>query len=134
MRLLTSALFLGLSFSAFAQLSVSEQTALVENIAKNDRRNMWRGGGTDVSSLVSRPTKIQIDELIRDNKDLEYPINKDQIATVYSCHYRPATCVVYIIDLFGAIYGGSGWSRRWVFLHPTTRKYRSSLTTVDSQA
>jgi hypothetical protein len=133
MKLLSSVLMLGLSLSAFAQLSVREQTALVEGIAKNERREMWRLGMTNVSSLVTRPTKTQIDELIRDNGTMSDLLNRDEIASIYSCHHRPATCVVFTIDLGGEMYGGAGATRHCVLLSPATGRYRSIVKEVYSE-
>ncbi len=133
MKLISCVLMLGFSFSAFAQLSVSEQTALVEGIAKNDRRKMWQQGMTSVTSLVSRASKRELDEIIRVNKDNAQPLSKDEIGSIYSCHNRPAACVVYVIHYAGEMYGDWGTTRRWVLLSPTTGKYRSLFKEVYSE-
>ena len=126
-RFITFALVLGFSTQAFAQLTASEQLAIVEGIAKNDRREMWQGGYVEVSSQVEKPTKSQIDEFIRGNSELANPLASDEIASIYRCFHTPKRCQVYTIDIYGEMYGGSGSSRRWVLLNPVTGKYESIL-------
>ncbi len=131
MRLyLILALCLGFCAPVYAQLSSNEQLNLVEDIAKNDRREMWRGGFEEVSSQVERPTKNEIDEAIKLSPMDAEPLATDEIAAIYSCYNAPARCVVYTIYLYSEMYGGSGTSRRWVFLDPATGAYESILQSV----
>jgi hypothetical protein len=130
MKQLMIALCLMFSFGAFAQLTTLEQDKIVEGVAKNDRREMWRMGMSDVSSHVEKPTKLMIDEFVAGNEQIESPLNRDDIAAIYRCLHTPKYCVVYTIDLYGEMYGGSGHSRRWVLLNPVTGKHRSFLHAV----
>lgn len=128
--LLTIAFVLGFSNHALAQLNEQEQLALVEKVAKDDRREMWSSGYEEVSSQVEKPTKLQIDEFIAGNKDLANPLDTDEIASIYSCFHTPSECQVYTIDLYSEMYGGSGSSRRWVLLNPESGKYETILHSV----
>lgn len=130
MKFIALSFLLLVSANSFAQLSDSSQLSIVEGIAKNDRRDMWRMGMTDVSSSVLKPTKSQIDEIMKRNNEIANPLNRDEVSSVYKCYHSPARCVVYIIDLYGEMYGGSGSSRRWVLLNPHTGKYSSLLHEV----
>ena len=127
---ITLALAIGFTFQAFAQINESQQLAIVESIAKNDRREMWQGGYREVSSQVEKPTKIQIDEFIRGNREIETPLSSDEIASIYRCFNTPKRCQVYAIDLYSEMYGGSGSSRRWVLLNSVNGTYKSILHSV----
>ncbi len=121
---------MGFATPAFANLDDQAQRALIEKIAKDDRRKMWRGGYREVSSQVEKPTKVQLDEFIARNKDLANPLNEDEVASIYRCFNIPSECQVYAIDLYSEIYGGSGQSRRWVLLNPKSGEYETILHSV----
>lgn len=129
---LISAILL-LSGSAFGAFSESAQKEIVENIAKRDRRQAWQGGFTNVESQVDKPSKADIDEFMKGNKEIEEPLERNQISSIYACFHRPQVCQVYTIDIYSNAYGGSGTSRRWVLLDPRSGRYRSFLHGVYSE-
>lgn len=133
MKLIALSFLLLISATSFARLPDSDQLLIVENIAKNDRKGMWRMGMTNVSSQIQKPTKTQIDEIIRFNNELTYPLSRDEVSSIYKCFHTPADCVVFTIDLYGEMYGAPGSSRRWVLLNPESGKYRSILHEVYSE-
>lgn len=124
------AIVLGFSNHAIAQLTDLEQIAMVEKIAKDDRREMWIGGYEEVSSQVEKPTKTKVDEFIAGNKDLANPLAADEITSIYRCFDTPNECQVFTIDLYSEMYGGYGTSRRWVLLNPVSGRYETILHSV----
>ena len=124
MKLTTLALIsLLISLSAYAQLDATEQLNIVEGIAKTERRNLWRAGYRDVDSGVSRVSLEELNQIIKENPDIEEPLDRSQIAALYSCYHR-ANCSLFLIDVGASMYGGSGHHRLWVLLNPETGKYR----------
>ncbi|MCE3011549.1 MAG: hypothetical protein LW878_00640 [Proteobacteria bacterium] len=123
MKLLLLALSLLISAQALAQMSAEEQISKVEEIAKTERRNMWRESYREVSSSVSLVTLNELNEMIRDNSNINEPLDRTQISALYSCYHR-ANCSLYLIDVNGEIYGARGYHRLWVMLNTMTGKYR----------
>jgi hypothetical protein len=123
MKSIFLALSLLISTQVLAQMSEAEQRAQVEEIAKTERRNMWRESYREVSSSVSLVTLNELNEMIRDNSSINEPLDRTQISALYSCYHR-ANCSLYLIDVSGEIYGASGHHRLWVMLNTLTGKYR----------
>ena len=108
---------------AMAFISESEELAIVENIAKTERRNMWQNGYEDVDSGVSKPEKSQLDEIIKMNREFENPLSKQEISSLYQC-FHIQSCALFLIDVSASMYGGYGNHYLWVLLSTQTGKYR----------
>ena len=109
------------SMASFAQtqLSLEKQTAFVEKIAKDARRDYWRSGHKYVGTTVEAVSKEGLDDYIQDNHLMEEPLNKTQISGLYKCHYSKK-CSLFLIHLSASYMGGDGSERIWVLLNPFT--------------
>lgn len=114
------------STNLFAQdhLSPEEQTVIVEQIAKFERRQLWVTGHEDVESYTEKITKDDLDNAVKENALAEEPLERTQISSLYQCYHSPKSCRLFVIYLSGSMYGGYGNSRVWVLLNPFTAKYQ----------
>jgi hypothetical protein len=118
MKLITFlALFISLASFAQTKLTMEEQTALVEKIAKAERRFLWGTGHDYVGSTVQPVTKDSLDAYIKDNHLMEEPLDKSQIASLYKCN-NSKNCNLFLIHVSASYMGGDGSSRVWVMLNP----------------
>ena len=123
MKSLFLALSLLISTQALAQMSEAEERAQVEEIAKTERRNMWRNGYQGVDSSVEKITKERLDEILLDNSTFENPLSRPEVSSLYRC-YHSSACSLFLIDVVGSMYGGDGNHFLWIMLNPQTGKYR----------
>jgi len=123
MKLLLLALSLLISAQALAQMSAEEQLVKVEDIAKTERRHMWRNGYQGVDSSVEKMTKARLDEILLDNSTFENPLSRPEVSSLYRCFHSTA-CSLFLIDVVGSMYGGDGNHFLWILLNPETGKYR----------
>lgn len=122
MRFLILATLL-ITTQAHAFITESEELEIVENIAKTERRNMWRNGYQDVESGVFKVEKSALDEAVKMNAEYENPLEKHEISSLYQC-YHIQSCSLYLIDVSASMYGGYGNHYLWIMLSTQTGKYR----------
>lgn len=113
------------SLSSFAQmdLSLSEQSKIVEEVAKSERKYLWQTGHDDVSSFVSKITKSELDVKMKNNPQVESPLNRNEVSRLYVCINRPEKCSLFLIDIGASYMGGSGEINVYVLLNPRTGKF-----------
>lgn len=113
-----------ISTHIFAQtrLGPEAQLSQVEKIAKAERRELWRSGHQEVTSEVLKVTRAGLDEVIRENSEVEEPLDQAQTATLYRCTAAKNSCSLFLINLSAEMMGGYGHSRIWVLLNPVTGK------------
>jgi hypothetical protein len=120
-------LFFLLSFNIFAQsqLTLKQQTEIVENIAKIERRELWISGNREVSSSVTKMSAKAVRLAIKDDYDSVEPLNKLQVEEIYDCQKSSQFCSVYIIDISATKSSGLKKARVWVMLNILDGKYES---------
>jgi len=111
--------------SSFAKLNLSlaEQTKIVENVAKSERRHLWETGHQDVSSFVSKMKKSELDVKLKNNSNLEYPMNTDEVTRLKQCINQSEECSLFLIDIGASYMGGSGEINAYILLNPKTGKF-----------
>lgn len=113
--------FFSLSAQA-SRLPESRQLAIVQDIAKAERRELYRTGHTDVSSHVGKMDRTKLNVLIKENDRNEQPLNRDEISQLYRCVNSPKNCSLYLISTMGTYMSGSGEGRTYVLLDPNNGK------------
>jgi len=122
MKTLFALLILFSSVSVFARLSEPQQLAIVQKIAKEHRRQMHIQNFEDVQSHVEKISKGALDELMKKNPEVEIPLTKEEVSSLYRCLNSQSSCSLFLISLTGSIYGGSGETHNYVLLDPKTGK------------
>lgn len=124
MRVLLPLLFL-LSFSVIAQsvLTQTQQLEVVQSIAKDERREMWRTGNTNVGTEVQKLSTLTLSQFLRDNQDFVQPLTATQMGQLKGCAASSA-CGLFSIDVYLSNNGGDGQYRVWVMLSTDTGRTR----------
>ncbi len=122
MKKIFTLIALCLSLAAVAGLSEPQQLVVVEKIAKEHRRQMHIENFDDVESYVEKVTKARLNELMKNNSEVEAPLDSDQVASLQACMKRSKTCSLFLISLTGSWYGGDVRTHSYVLLNPETGK------------
>ena len=114
------------SFSSFAGdgMTDQEKAEFMNKVALETRADYWKRGFDSVSSRTMAYSKSDIDNYVKaeNNKRYHEPLEADEIADLYRCHYEPR-CELYLIRVSGSYY--SGWSEysHFIFLNTNEPEY-----------
>lgn len=121
------------SVSAFAGLSLPEQEALLNKIAKEIRRELYINGYSNVSSQVAGLDASEFAKYIANNQArAEQKLDDQEIAQINAC-FKAANCEVYVIAVSSEFQAGTGMENNWILLNTDSAKYEKINQLVYSE-
>ncbi|MGB0454467.1 MAG: hypothetical protein ACPGJV_12220 [Bacteriovoracaceae bacterium] len=137
MKSILLTLLLIITPNLFADESVYDeatQLQLVETIAKEARRDLWRSGHDDVWSGVRKvDLEFLKEHTAREfNEQFEDPLDREEISRLFSCFYR-TNCSLYYIAVSSEYYSGYGEEGIFVLINLETFKHTEIRQAIYSE-
>ncbi len=108
---------------AFAALSVNQQKALVDEIAKAERHKMYKNRYTDIST--TEPELVDsgfLNEYQNGGGYKEEDLNEEQYDKLHKC-IRSKVCSLWNFKSRASGYGGSGEDSHFILINVNSGKY-----------
>lgn len=126
MKFVTVILATILSFSSIAaELTTQQQHELIEQVAKNKRRNFWRDGYENVSSKIERISTKAFETYTA--REFESNLKADAEQRIKECLVLKI-CEVFLITISSEYYSGYGVEGHFVLLDTASAKYDASIS------
>lgn len=112
------------SIAFAAQMTEQDQQEYIRVLAKDLRRDLWRSGHEDVSSVERKVTLEQLNDHVRkeNNQNYETPLNRDEISQLFRCYHR-VNCELYYVGTSSEYWGGYGAEGHFVLLDVINEKH-----------
>ncbi len=130
----TLILTLGLLFASISNaqdvpnevfMSVEDQTAYMEELSKDMRRDLWKNGYEEVSSVTEFMTKTLLDDYVSGFNEPGFyteSLNKNEVSSLYRCMYSKS-CELYLVVTFSQYQGGEGEVSNFILLYTKSKKH-----------
>lgn len=115
---------------AFAALSTTQQKALVDQIAKEHRRQLHIDRNEDVgSSNPALVTKSFLDKHYNERENHSSALDRTEYAQLYSC-LNNKSCALWHFSTWSSYMSGSGQSSHFILINIYSGKYEEIINAV----